>query len=99
MRYALRILGSALTNPQLRAHYVHLRASGKLHKVALVATMRKLLLILNAIIKTDTPGASHTWKKLETSKGALSTSPGGILRAFRGPVDPVGNAARGVQTT
>jgi hypothetical protein len=32
-----------------------LRARGKLYKVALVATMRKLLLILNAIIKTDTP--------------------------------------------
>jgi transposase len=44
-----------LHNPHLRAHYDRLRARGKLHKVALVATMRKLLLILNAIIKTDTP--------------------------------------------
>jgi transposase len=42
-------------NPYLRAYYDHLRARGKLHKVALVATMRKLLLILNAMVKTQTP--------------------------------------------
>ena len=41
-------------NPYLRAYYDHLRARGKLHKVALVATMRKLLLILNAMVKTNT---------------------------------------------
>ena len=48
-------MGAMLHNPHLRAYYDRLRARGKLHKVALVATMRKLLLILNAIIKTDTP--------------------------------------------
>lgn len=48
-------MGAMLHNPHLRAYYDGLRARGKLHKVALVATMRKLLLILNAIIKTDTP--------------------------------------------
>lgn len=48
-------MGAMLHNPYLRAYYDHLRAGGKLHKVALVATMRKLLLTLNAIIKTDTP--------------------------------------------
>lgn len=48
-------MGAILHNDYLRAYYDRLRARGKLHKVALVATMRKLLLILNAIIKTDTP--------------------------------------------
>jgi transposase len=48
-------MGAMLHNPHLRAYYDRLRAKGKLHKVALIATMRKLLLILNAIIKTDTP--------------------------------------------
>lgn len=48
-------MGAMLHNPHLRAFYEHLRVKGKPHKVALVATMRKLLLILNAIIKTDTP--------------------------------------------
>jgi transposase len=48
-------MGAMLHNAHLRAYYERLRANGKLHKVALVATMRKLLLILNAIVKTDTP--------------------------------------------
>jgi transposase len=48
-------MGATLHNIHLRASYDRLRARGKLHKVALVATMRKFLLILNAIIKTDTP--------------------------------------------
>lgn len=48
-------MGAMLHNAHLRAYYARLRANGKLHKVALVATMRKLLLILNAIVKTDTP--------------------------------------------
>jgi transposase len=48
-------MGAMLHNPRLRAYYDGLRARGKPHKVALVATMRKLLLILNAVIKTDTP--------------------------------------------
>jgi transposase len=48
-------MGAMLHNPHVRACYDRLRARGKLHKVALVATMRKLLLILDAIIKTDTP--------------------------------------------
>lgn len=48
-------MGAMLHNPHLRAYYDRLRGRGKPHKVALVATMRKLLLILNAIIKTDTP--------------------------------------------
>lgn len=48
-------MGAILHNPLLRTYYQHLRAKGKPHKVALVATMRKLLLILNAIIKTNTP--------------------------------------------
>jgi len=47
-------MGAMLHNPHLREYYDGLRTRGKLHKVALVATMRKLLLILNAIIKTDT---------------------------------------------
>jgi transposase len=45
-------------NPLLRAYYEHLIGNGKLRKVALVATMRRLLLILNAIIKTRTPWKS-----------------------------------------
>jgi transposase len=40
-------------NPVAKPFYEGLRARGKAHKVALVATMRKLLTILNAILKTN----------------------------------------------
>ena len=46
----------------MRTHYQWLIARGKLHKVAMVATMRRFLLILNANLKTGTP-----WRALSTS--------------------------------
>jgi transposase len=45
-------------NPVLAAFYQRLRAGGKPPKVALVAVMRKLLTILNAILKHHTPWAA-----------------------------------------
>ena len=42
-------------NPTLRAFYRRLRTAGKPHRVAIVAVMRKLLTILNAMIKTQQP--------------------------------------------
>jgi len=42
-------------NPSIRPFYEHLVAAGKPKKVALVACMRKLLTILNAMVKTATP--------------------------------------------
>ena len=42
-------------NEVLRAHYQHLLAAGKPRKVALVACMRKFLLILNAMVRTGQP--------------------------------------------
>jgi transposase len=38
-------------NPVIRAFYERLQRAGKPRKVALVACMRKLLLILNALIR------------------------------------------------
>jgi transposase len=40
-------------NPALRPFYQRLRAAGKPAKVALVAAMHKLLLILNAMLTTN----------------------------------------------
>lgn len=48
-------LAAVRCNPVLRAFYQRLLAAGKLKKVALVACMRKLLTILNAMVKTQTP--------------------------------------------
>lgn len=42
-------------NPVLRAHYQRLLAAGKCKKVALVACMRKLLGILNAMVRDRVP--------------------------------------------
>jgi len=41
-------------NPKLKAFYTRLVAAGKLKKVALVATMRKMLVILNAMVQSKT---------------------------------------------
>lgn len=48
-------LVAARFNPVIRAFHQRLRAAGKLPKVALVACMRKLLTILNAISASNTP--------------------------------------------
>lgn len=42
-------------NPVLHAFYTHLVEAGKPKKVALTACMRKLLIILNTILKSETP--------------------------------------------
>ena len=42
-------------NPVIRALYARLRAAGKPAKVALVACMRKLITILNAMVRDHTP--------------------------------------------
>ena len=48
-------LTAARWNPVIRAHYTQLIARGRPKKVALIACMRRLLGILNAIIRTSTP--------------------------------------------
>lgn len=50
--YMAALVG-ARHNPILRAFYLRLRAAGKPAKVALTATMRKLLIVLNSSLKPD----------------------------------------------
>jgi transposase len=47
-------------NPVLRAMYCRLRAAGKPAKVALVACMRRLITMLNAMMKTQQPWRAPT---------------------------------------
>lgn len=56
--YMAALVG-ARHNPVLRAFYQRLRARGKSGKVALVACMRKLLTILNVMIRTGLPWRAH----------------------------------------
>jgi len=51
-------LVATMHNPVIRNHYQHLLAGGKRKKVALVACMRKLLTILNAILREKKPWRS-----------------------------------------
>ena len=46
-------------NPVIRAFYERLLAAGKLKKVALVACMRKLITILNAMVRDARPFDPH----------------------------------------
>ena len=57
MRTALYLAALVATrhNPVIRAFYQRLCTTGKPKKVALVACMHKLLLILNAILRQRTP--------------------------------------------
>jgi len=50
----MSIVSSIRYNPQIKAFYQRLVAAGKIHKVAMVACMRKLLCILNVMLKNHT---------------------------------------------
>lgn len=49
----LAAMSACRYNPPIRAYYEHLRAQGKAKKVALIACARKLLVCLNAMIRTQ----------------------------------------------
>ena len=48
-------LAATRCNPVIRTFYQRLTAEGKPHKVAMTACMRKLLVILNAMVRDQTP--------------------------------------------
>lgn len=47
----MAVVAAMRCNPLIRSFYLHLRAHGKPAKVALTACMRKLLVIMNAMLK------------------------------------------------
>ena len=51
----LSLLVAVRSNPVRKAFYERLRTAGKAAQVALTACMRKLLTILNALVKPHTP--------------------------------------------
>jgi transposase len=51
--------GRGPTQPALRAFYLRLVAAGKAKKLALTATMRKLVVILNALVRDGQPWRAH----------------------------------------
>lgn len=55
-------LSAIRSNPPIKDFYERLRKAGKVHKVAMVACMRKLLTVLNAMMKTMTPWNPNTMR-------------------------------------
>jgi transposase len=57
LRRALYMAAAARCNPDLKAVYERLRAAGKKPKVALVAVMRKLVILANALVAQTDSGS------------------------------------------
>ncbi|SOB77443.1 transposase [Marinobacter sp. LV10R510-11A] len=51
----MAMLSSIQCNPVFKRFYEHLKAQGKLPKVALIACMRKMIVVLNTMIKNQEP--------------------------------------------
>lgn len=66
IRHALyrAVLTTIRCDPTFHAHYAQLRARGKLHKVAMVACLRRLLGILNAMVRDGL-----TWTQTAVAQG------------------------------
>jgi transposase len=52
-------LSAVSHNPVIKAFYKRLIHAGKLHKVAMTACMHKILIILNAMVRTNTPWSAR----------------------------------------
>jgi transposase len=51
----MAMLSSIQCNPVFTRLYEHLKVQGKLPKVALIACMRKMIMVLNTMIKNQEP--------------------------------------------
>ena len=74
-------------NPVLRDFYARLLAAGKKPKVALTACMRKLLIILNAMLRDQPPWTAEAATLPRATPAALSAAKSGgavILRGSHG---------------
>jgi transposase len=64
LRHALYMAALVATryNTVIQSHYQNLLAKGKAKKVALIACMRKLLTILNAVVRKQQPWCPYVPK-------------------------------------
>ncbi|MBQ0832720.1 transposase [Marinobacter sp.] len=51
----MAMLSSIQCNPVFKRFYEHLKAQGKIPKVALIACMRKMIVVLNTMVKNQEP--------------------------------------------
>ena len=72
------VMGAATQhNPVLKAYYQRLRAKGKEAKVAIIACMRKLIVILNTMLARDEPWNPRLERPHERAR---ARPPGGASR-------------------
>jgi transposase len=55
----LAAMSASNWNPVLKAFHNRLKAAGKLHKIVIVAVMRKMITMLNAMVRDDLVWADH----------------------------------------
>jgi transposase len=65
---------AARHNPKIRPFHQHLRERGKAPKLALTACMRKLLVILNALLKAGQPWETRQAARQSKTVADPSTS-------------------------
>lgn len=51
----MAMLSSIQCNPVFKRFYEHLKAQGKIPRVALIACMRKMIVVLNTMVKNQEP--------------------------------------------
>jgi hypothetical protein len=67
-------------NPAIRAFSQRLKNAGKRNKVILTACMRKLLIILNTMVKNQTPGSTTTPSQpLDNQHSRSAVNPSGRI--------------------
>ena len=76
-------------NPVVQAFYARLLAAGKKPKVALTACMRKLLVILNTMLRDQTPWTAAHATLPRATPAALSAATGGGAGTLRGSLATV----------
>ena len=67
----MSVVASLRFNATIRTFYKHLIAAGKAPKVALVACMRKLLVMLNAMLKSQQPWSSKAHSEIASATAIL----------------------------
>ncbi|KEA64089.1 Transposase [Marinobacterium lacunae] len=56
----MAVLSSTQCPPVFKRFYEHLKALGKLPKVAIIACMRKLIVVLNTLLKNEERWCENT---------------------------------------
>ena len=91
-------LSAVRCNPALRDYYQRLLGRGVEPKAALIAVLRKMLTILNAMVRDNTPWRPPCPTPRMKQRRVVHKSTAGILKPIPEAVDLVGNPPPGLTT-